>query len=367
MEPHVVLFHLAETMSASRSVSSLDKNPFGSVPGRSLERQASRTWRRLKVMLSAIAGIAFACVAHAHPFVIAVIPMGSTHEYWKAMHAGALKAESELNQSGTPITIIWKGPLREDDREMQVQVLENFVGRQVDGIVLAPLDKRALVGPVEEAVGAHIPVVLVDSNLNSDKVSCLVATDNLEGGRIAARCLGGLLAGRGNVILLRVVAGSVSTEQREAGFLEVMHREYPDIDLISTDQYVGVTRDTSKTAVDNLLNRFGARINGIFAPNESSAVGTLLALRDAGLAHGKVKFVGFDSADVLVAGLESGDIQGLVVQDPFKMGYLGVKAIATVLQGGKVPSVVNTDVTLVTPSTMKTLRSISLLHPAVKE
>jgi ribose transport system substrate-binding protein len=297
---------------------------------------------------------------------IAVIPKGTTHEYWKAIHAGALKAERELNDGGSHVHVVWKGPLREDDRDQQVQVVENFVGSHAAAIVLAPLDNRALVAPVEEAAEAHIPVVVIDSSLQTDKIASYVATDNRQGGRIAAKRLAELLGGKGNVILLRYAVGSASTEGREEGFLEAI-KAFPGITLISADQHAGATRDTAKTVSENLLNRFGAQTQGIFASNESAASGMLLALRDAGLAGGKIKFVGFDSGEALNDGMAKGDIQGLVVQDPFKMGYLGVTTAVKVLKGEKVPATIDTGVGLVTPENMKDADKAALLHPPTHE
>ncbi len=283
----------------------------------------------------------------ADGYSIAVIPKGTTHEFWKSIHAGAEKARIELAATGIKVNVIWKGPLKEDDREQQVQVVENFIGRRVDGIVLAPLDDRALVAPVETAVRGRIPVVIIDSGLASRACASFVATDNREGGRIAARNLGRLLGGKGNVILLRYQVGSNSTEEREAGFVEVMNRDFPAIRLLSADQHAGATRDTAKRAAENLLSRHGKAVNGVFASNESSAIGMLLALRDAGLA-GRVKFVAFDSGETLNAGLKSGDIDGLVVQNPMNMGYLGVKTIVAVVRGEKVPARIDTGVGYVT-------------------
>jgi ribose transport system substrate-binding protein len=315
-------------------------------------------------IISALAlAIAAPLAGAADGYDIAVIPMGSTHEFWKAVHAGALKAERELSASGVPVRVIWKGPLREDDRDQQIQVVENFVGRQVSGIVLAPLDSRALIPPVEEAVSAHIPVVIFGSALRSSLPVSYVATDNREGGRMGARRLGFLLGGKGKAVLLRCQAGSSATEDREAGFLEVMRSDFPGIELISTDQYGGATRDTARRTSENLLNRFGGEVNGVFASNESSATGMLLALRDAGLAGGKVKFVGFDSGDTLLDGLKAGDIQGLVIQDPFAMGYLSVKTVVAVLRGGEVPRFIKTDLALVTPENVNTAAIAALLHP----
>src|SRR5690349_5026427 len=106
--------------------------------------------------------------AEAAGYTIAVIPKGTTHEFWKSVNAGAVKAERELNAKGVQVKIIWKGPLREDDRDQQIQTVENFMARRVSGIVLAPLDFQALVKPVANAVQARIPVVIIDSDLKSD-------------------------------------------------------------------------------------------------------------------------------------------------------------------------------------------------------
>ena len=307
-----------------------------------------------------LAGAALASAADTYQ--IAVIPKGTTHEFWKSIHAGAEKAKVELAAQGIAVNIIWKGPLKEDDREQQVQVVENFIGRRVDGIVLAPLDYRALVAPVETAARAKIPVVIIDSGLATKAIASFVSTDNREGGRIAARNLGRLLNGKGNVIMLRLQVGSASTEEREAGFLEVMQKDFPALRLLSTDQHAGATRDTAKRAAENLLSRYGREVTGVFGCNESSTAGLLLALRDAGLA-GKVKFVGFDSGEMLNAGLKSGDIDGLVVQNPLNMGYLGVKTIVAVLRGEKVPTQIDTGVGFVTKANFDDPAMADIVNP----
>ena len=309
----------------------------------------------------ALAGASFAAAADAYK--IAVIPKGTTHEFWKSIHAGAKKAELELKAEGINVQIIWKGPLKEDDREQQIQVVENFIGQRVSGIVLAPLDRRGLVAPVETAVNGKIPVIVIDSGIESKAPASFISTDNREGGRIAARELGKLLGGKGNVIMLRLQVGSASTEEREEGFLEVMKKDFPAIKLVSTDQHAGATRDTAKRVSENLLNRFGRQVNGIFCCNESSGAGMLLALRDAGLAGGKVKFVAFDSGEMLNAGLLAGDVQGLVVQNPMQMGYLGVKSMVALLRGDKLAPVVDTGVGFVTKANFNSPEMADIVHP----
>jgi ribose transport system substrate-binding protein len=304
--------------------------------------------------------------AAAKNYTIAVIPKGTTHEFWKAVHAGAVKAERELNAKGIKARVIWKGPLREDDRDNQIQTVENFTARKVSGIVLAPLDSLALVSPVKSAVQAGIPVVIFDSDLKSDLQKSFVATDNYKGGQIAGAHLAKLLNGRGNVILLRYAVGSASTEAREAGFLDIL-KQHPDIKLISSDQYAGPTRETSYQAAQNLLNRFGNEVNGVFCPNENSTIGMTKALRDIGKAGGKVKMVGFDAGTQSITDMKNGDVQGLVLQNPLKMGYLGVMTLVKHLNGEPVEKRIDTGVTLATKENMEQPEMRELLHPPLKE
>ncbi len=300
-------------------------------------------------------------------YTIAVIPKGTTHEFWKSIHAGAVKAERELNEKGIKTEIIWKGPLKEDDRDQQIQVVENFMSRRVSGIVLAPLDSQALVKPVENAIQAGVPVVIFDSGLKSDPYVSFVATDNYKGGQLAGEHLGKLLGGKGNVILLRYAVGSASTEAREAGFLDTLKAKFPGIKLLSSDQRSGPTRDTAYQASQNLLNRFGNEVDGIFCPCEPPTIAMTKALRDIGKAAGKVKMVGFDSGSQSVADLKNGDAQGLVVQNPVLMGYLGVMTLVKHLRGERVEKRIDTGVVLATPENMDQPEIRELLHPPIDQ
>lgn len=292
---------------------------------------------------------------------IAVIPKGTTHEFWKSIHAGSNKAAQELTAQGSEIEVIWKGPLREDDREQQIQVVEGFAAQGVNGIVLAPLDNRALVRPVADAQRAGVPTVIIDSGLESEDIVSFVATDNRKGGSLAAERMGQLLNGKGKVLVLRYAEGSASTTEREEGFLETI-KKFPEIQLVSTDQYAGATRDTAKRASENLLNRFGDEVQGIFTPNESSTAGMLLALQDIGKA-GKVSFVGFDSSQAFIEAINKNELHGIVVQNPFNMGYLGVKTMVESLLGKPVNKKIDTGVMLVTKENMNTPEVKDLLNP----
>lgn len=291
---------------------------------------------------------------------VAVIPKGTTHEFWKSIHAGAKKAELELKG----VKIIWKGPIKEDDRAGQIAVMENFINQDVAGIALAPLDNTALVQPVRDATKHGIKVVILDSAVNAaageDYVS-FVATDNYKGGQKGARRLGDLLGGKGKVLMLRYQVGSASTMEREQGFLDVMKSDFPAIELVSTDQYGDATSESAQKKSENLLGKF-QELDGIFTPNESTTFGMLRALQVAGRA-GKLKFVGFDSSEKLIAALSSGEIHGLVLQDPFNMGYLSVKTVVASIRGEKVEARIDTGSEVATPENMNEPRIKELLSP----
>lgn len=287
---------------------------------------------------------------------IAVIPKGTTHEFWKSIHAGAVRAAHELG-----VDVTWKGPQKEDDRAQQITVVEDFISRGVDGIVLAPLDDRALMRPVQDAMREKIPVVIIDSALQGSDYVSYVATDNYKGGVLAARRLGESLHGKGRIFLIRYQEGSASTTQREAGFYDTVTKEFPGVTVLVKDQYAGATTETAYQLAENLLSRF-PDVEGVFTPNESSTFGMLRALQESRLA-GKVVFVGFDSSPKLVQGLRDGDIQGLVIQNPAKMGYLGVKTIVAYLHGETVEKVIDTGVVLATADNMDSPEIKALLSP----
>jgi ribose transport system substrate-binding protein len=287
---------------------------------------------------------------------VAVIPKGTTHVFWKSIHAGAVKAADELG-----VDVIWQGPQKEDDRKMQIEVVQNFVSRGADAIVLAPLDDVALVNPVRTAVQRGIEVVIIDSDLQSDDYSSFVATDNYEGGKLAAKRLTEVMGGKGQALMLRYAEGSASTMKREQGFLDGMKEYGPEIELLSTNQYGGVTAESAFQASQNLLTRFDD-VDGIFCPNESTTFGMLRALQTAGKA-GSIAFVGFDSSEPLVTALKEGQINGLTLQNPFRMGYLGVVTAVKAAQGEPVEKRIDTGVTMVTPANMDSPEVQQLLSP----
>jgi ribose transport system substrate-binding protein len=300
----------------------------------------------------------------ARPLRIAFVPKGTTHEFWRTMHAGAVKAQRDLLAKGVHVELTWKGPLREDDREQQVQVVESFASQGVDGIILAPLDEKALVRPVEEAKSLGVPTVIVDSALGSDQIVSVVATDNVKGGAMGADALGQLMGGKGRVLLLRYQEGSASTTMREEGFLAQVKKAWPGLALLPTDQHAGATVDTAKRASENLLNRYGSDIQGVFVVNETSTGGMLLALQDAGLA-GKVKVVGFDGTPAFVTAMRAGELHAFVLQDPMRMAGLAVETMVDHLLDKPVSKRVDTDAIVVTAANLDTPKTQELLKPPI--
>ncbi|MEM7473691.1 MAG: substrate-binding domain-containing protein [Planctomycetota bacterium] len=296
------------------------------------------------------------------PVKLAVIPKGTSHEFWKSVHFGAQKAAEERGN----VEIVWKGPIVESDTGSQIQVVKNMITLGVDGIILAPNQKGGLVDVVTESTEEGIPVVIFDSGLDKGpEIVSYVATDNFKGGQMAAEAMAKAIGEKGNVILLRYIAGSESTEQREEGFLNGLEA-YPDIKVVSSDERGGDNTTSSKEKVDQLLQVHGENLAGIFAVCEPNANGTLESLRNAGLDK-KVKFIAFDPSDALIEALGDGSCSGIVLQDPVEMGYRSVITILDKLDGKDAEAFISTGEYCATPENMKEERMQELLKPQIKE
>jgi ribose transport system substrate-binding protein len=319
--------------------------------------------RRRLLLLALFATLAGACSKSregapsttAKKLRIAVIPKGTTHEFWKSVHAGAVKASRELD-----VEVIWKGPLKEDDLKSQIDLVQSFTAQRVAGIALAPLNDKALVASVNQAAQAGAPVVVFDSALSSGNFVSFVATDNRAAGRMAGERLAKLVGSPAKVAVLRYQEGSASTREREEGFLEAV-RAHAGIEVVSDNQYGGPTTESAFSASESLLlakDAKSGKLQGVFAPNESTTFGMLLALEKAELA-GKLRFVGFDASDKLVKAVEARSIDALVLQNPFKMGYLAVTTLVAHLRGKKQEPRIDTGAQVVDKD--------NLADPAVRE
>ena len=296
--------------------------------------------------------------AEGPKYTIAVIPKGTTHDFWLTVKAGAEDAARALNAE-----IYWKGPDKETEVVKQLNIIEDFITMEVDAMVMAACDENAMVDVVKRAKDAGIPVVTIDSGVTSDDPVSFVATDNVAGARAAGKELARLIGGSGEVGLIPFVKGAATSEMREQGFKEAI-AEFAGITLAATlysdsdaAKGMNVTQDMI-TANPNLA--------GIFAANEGGAIGAAQALRADGKA-GEIKLVAFDASDEEIAALKEGVIQALVVQNPYKMGYEGVKAAVDHLEGRPVEKRIDTGVTVVTMDNFDEPEIQKVLYPLGKD
>jgi ribose transport system substrate-binding protein len=341
--------------------------------------------RFLCVSLAVAFGIILAgCGGSNRPeskYRIAVIPKGLTHEFWQSIERGAKRAGQDLTDKGIATQIIWDGPLKENDTLEQISIIDRNIANEVSGIVLAPQHSKTMVAPVERAVSQGIPVLIIDSGLeNQDIIVQYVATNNYHGGELAAQYLLKVLAEQGKpaprLILLRYQVGSESTDQREKGFEDVVDHAIekqkedgkPTITWLSRDKFAGATKDSARREAEPLLNNLRDKgIDGMFAPNESSASGTVDALRSLDL-NKKIRLVGFDSSAPLLQALRDGDIDALILQDPYKMGYLGVWNLVHHLEGYKIePKVLSTGEYVITKDNLDDQSTRELFDPKLQE
>jgi len=285
---------------------------------------------------------------------IAVIPKGTSSVFWESVRLGAQKAGEELGYE-----ISWNGPELESDRERQIQIVEDFIALKVAGVVLAPNGSNALVPKVEEMFAKNIPCVIIDSEINTDKYVSFAATNNYQGGVIAARRMGKILDGKGKVIVVKFMPGSGSTTNRENGFIDTIEKEFPDIDIVDT-KYGMATVETALQAAEDLLMKH-AELDGLYACNAGTSVGSAQALQSQSRT-GDIKMVGFDAEETLLDKLRSGVIDSLVVQDPYKMGYIGVKTLVDKINGKDVPKLIDTGVELITVERLEEPKIKALLN-----
>ena len=285
---------------------------------------------------------------------IAVIPKGTSSVFWESVRAGAEEAGKELGYE-----ISWNGPELESDRERQIQIVEDFIALKVTGIVLAPNDSSALVPKVEEMFTKNIPCVIIDSEIDTDQYVSFAATNNYQGGVIAARRMGKILNGKGKVVVVKFMPGSGSTTNRENGFIDTIEKEFSDIEIVDT-KYGMATVETALQAAEDLLTKH-TELDGLYACNAGTSVGSAQALQSQGRT-GDIKMVGFDAEETLIDKLKSGIIDSLVVQDPHKMGYIGVKTLVDKINGQDVPKSIDTGVELVTVERLQESKIKALLN-----
>ncbi len=312
----------------------------------------------LKFALLALAGaILLGGCGRSQKKVFAVIPKGTAHEFWQSVHAGANKAAGEEN-----VEIAWNGPAAETDFNDQLRIVDSMITRHVDAILLAPIDKQVMVSVVDRAAAQNIPVVIFDSPVDTDKFVAQVATDNYRAGEAGAERVGKMLGGKGKVAMVMVQPGAASTMAREEGFQKKLAADYPGIQIV--DKQFGWADFAKSLAVAENMLTAHPDLDAFFASNESSTVGAVQALKGR---KSKVKLVGFDWSPKFLEDLQSGVIDSLVVQHPFRMGYDSVKAAAAKLKGQTVEKIQNLPPRLVTRDNMNTPEVQEQINPDLKK
>ena len=307
--------------------------------------------------VAALVALLLAACNREHKRVIAVIPKGNADLFWQSVHAGAVKAAREKG-----VEVLWNGPASETDYTMQLQIVDAMVNRHVDAIALAPTDRQGLVTVVDRAADRKVPVIIFDSPVDTQRFVSQIATDNYKAGQIAAERMGKILNGKGKVVILAVKPGAASTEAREKGFEDLVHQKFPGIQIL--DKRFGMaTVATSMTVAENMLTAH-PDLDGIFASNESGAIGAAQALRSR---HGKIKLVGFDWSPALLNDLNSGLIDSLVIQDPFSMGYQSIMAAVQHLDGQSVSKIVDLEPKLIDRENVNAPDVQAQLHPDLKK
>ena len=290
---------------------------------------------------------------------IAVVPKANSHEFWISVHAGVAAAGQKFG-----VEILWNGPAQETEYDRQVQIVDSMIAQHVDGIAVSATERKVLNRSLDRAAQLGIPVTVFDSGVDSTNYLSFVATNNYQGGQLAARELARLLGGNGKVAMLMNIPGSVSTVDRERGFEDVTKAEFPKIDIVAR-QFSMSDRSKGMAAAENILTAH-PDLDGIFASSEPSSTGGALALKSRGLA-GKVKCVGFDASDDLIADLKDGTIQALVVQDPFRMGFEAVKTLVDKLNGSTPPKQIDLPARVITKPDLDKPEVHDLLYPDVKK
>jgi ribose transport system substrate-binding protein len=276
---------------------------------------------------------------------IAVIPKGQVHVFWQTVRAGAQAAAKSAR-----VEMVWAAPQIETDFAGQASIVEDFINRRVSAIVIAPSHQSALVGVVERAIAAGIPVVVMDSALASDRPASYVATDNRLGGVLAAREMGRLIGGRGKVAVVGIAAGTGSGIEREEGFTETLQKEFPAASFVGL-QYCDSDRSRALTVAEDFLTAH-PDLAGMFGSAEPAAVGIFRAVQNRGM-KGQVKVVGFDASPQLLEALEDGTLDALVVQNPFRIGHDAMAAAVSAVSKKPVEKRIDTGVVVVTRDNLK--------------
>lgn len=297
-------------------------------------------------------------VKSSGPITIAVVPKAVGFDFWDSVRKGAECAASKM----TDVKVQWDGVAAETDVTGQVNLLQNFLTRQVDGLVYAATDAKVLAQVTQDAQSRNVPVINIDSGTNPQPDNVPVfATDNVAAARKAADLLADALGpGDHKVAFIPFQPGTVTNDQRTRGFKEGLEK-HPNLKLVA-EQSSNSDPITALSVTENILTA-NPDLDGIFAANEPGVVGATNALNQVGKA-GRIKLIGWDASPDEVKGVTSGAITALVVQNPFRMGFASVNAMAKTVRTGQLASSQDTGVTFVTQQNINDPQVQAILQPS---
>ncbi|WP_104667934.1 ABC transporter substrate-binding protein [Ensifer adhaerens] len=298
----------------------------------------------------------------AQDVTIPIIVKDTTSFYWQIVLAGARAAGKDLG-----VNVPELGAQAESDINGQISILENAVAGAPAAVVISPTEFKALGKPIDEAAKA-VPIIGIDSAADSKAFSSFLTTDNVQGGRIAADGLAAAvkeMTGKeeGEIAIITNLPGVGSLDQRREGFLDQIKTKYPGFKVVA-DKYADGQATTGLNMMTDLITA-NPNLVGVFASNLIMAQGVGQAIAENKLGD-KIKVIGFDSDDKTVGFLKEGVLAALVVQDPYRMGYDGVKTALAVSKGEKVEANVDTGANLVTKANMADPKIDALLNPKIK-
>jgi ribose transport system substrate-binding protein len=286
---------------------------------------------------------------------IIAVPKSVASSYWTIVENGIKCYASKVPN----VNVVWNGVQTDTQISDQISLLQNYITQSPDGILYAATDAKALAPVTQQAVSANIPVFNFDSGTTPQAVP-LFATDNTAAAAKAADEMGTLLNGTGKIAVLEFVPGSATNDQRVNGFKQELTAKFPNIQ-IAADQADGSDSAKALSITQNILSAH-PDIKGIYAANQQGGEGAAQAL-NAASKGGKVHLISFDASDPLVSDLQSGTVDALVVQNPFKMGFDSLKAMVNQLRNGVKAQNEDTGVTLVTKANFNDSATQALLNP----
>ena len=288
---------------------------------------------------------------------IEVIVKMKNADFWNVVKMSAEAAGKEFD-----VNVRFDAPESEKDIDGQIRMVEQAIDSKADALVLAASDYERLVSVVEKAVNSKIPVIVIDSALNSHKIKSFIATDNVDAGRKVGEKLVELLGDKCKIAIINFVKGAAPADQREEGLLNILNK-YPDIKIVAKE-YCNSDTLLALQMTKKVISENG-EIDCIVGLNAMSTVGVANAIKEMNLG-GKVKVIGFDSTLEEIDLIEDNIIQATVVQNPISMGYLGIKYAVEAIKNKSIPKVIDTGSKVIDKTNMYAPENQKLLFPFVK-